>query len=1349
MFGSMGQTNVKNLGNGGTMDGDVTITGDLTVSGGIGLTLSEVIQGTSTIDVTNTEALLVRKDGDGGDVFIVDTTNSRVGIGVTPTSVLHLKQANDGATTEIAIDNSASGGSTDELVGIRFRHNGGTSAGILSGRDEDFSSSANRSGNLIFRTNKDDSYSEKMRLTSGGLLGLGISSPQKLLHLDSSSGFAEMRLSGTSGGGTVEFYNDSTALGDIFFDTSKRFHVRTNGATTALTIDENQNIGIGNAGTFDNPNSASKVLEIATASPVGLILNDTRDANPITLENRGAVFHLAHGTTSRLVVNDSGNVGIMEDSPDKELHLKGNEPTFRIEQTADANKYFDIQTGTGGGVGKLKFSSESQSNTLVIGNNARVGVNNGAPAYTLHVKSDDGLFLERDAGTFGLQVYADGSGSYLKASANDLQFWTGSTPTEKARITQAGNVGIGATTIQQLLHLEKDDADVGIALTQSGQRSWSFGIDNSDSDRLKIGYSTTIGTNTVATFTEAGQLGIGGTPSNQLTVVGDNAIKNISIYTNSDSAVTTDTGARIFTTGDGGSGIYGENGHLVIQGRPAGRGIIFLSGSSATERMRIDSSGHVGIGVAPDGILFRAEKEVNGNWAGLIKNTHATNGYGLKVQGGDDANVVSFTVRDVSNNSLLEVLGNGNVGIGGSPDRTLHLIDDSRVDIKFTRTGSSDHYIRKDGHFLRFRGHDDSTILLELQNNSQNNIVAFPSGGNVGIGLDTPTQDLEIKMDTDKHMLFSDSQGETGNCPTIHTTNTAGSALVDLGFRADNILFATGSAERMRLTDSGLSVGTTATYGNLTVGGTGELIAGRASSGAGSFSMYEAGTTRFVIESLNGSGGLAFKTPSTARMIIDDNSRISLSNNDAGADSSTQNGLDSTSGNTLFGYLAGGTIDLNTINNTFVGHKAGSGSKSDAQNNTAFGANSLASLTSGDNNTAVGYNSLDAGTDAHDNTAIGFASLGSSTSVGYAVAIGNEAINNGNVTADADGAIGIGYKALYSLTSGAKNVAIGYKAGETYNGSNSVIIGYEAGLNMDTSGITASNSVLIGVEAGKELDDGSFNVAIGEEAMKSNSGGGNTAIRNVCIGYRAGTLLRTGSDNVVIGHGASISATNAVNQIAIGKEVIGVADNSVTLGNADVTDVYMAQDARAKMRSGQINVTADSSTNAVTAFIRTENNSDYSASVLNVQGDRTTTNNTYNLANFTNAGTPKCVITDGGDLKNANNSYGAISDKKLKQDISDASSQWDDIKAVRFRKFKFKDMVEEGFKLGVVAQELEKVSPKLISEAIDRDVDGKDLGTTTKSVKYSILQMKGLVALQEAMKRIEELEAKVAELEKK
>jgi hypothetical protein len=53
----------------------------------------------------------------------------------------------------------------------------------------------------------------------------------------------------------------------------------------------------------------------------------------------------------------------------------------------------------------------------------------------------------------------------------------------------------------------------------------------------------------------------------------------------------------------------------------------------------------------------------------------------------------------------------------------------------------------------------------------------------------------------------------------------------------------------------------------------------------------------------------------------------------------------------------------------------------------------------------------------------------------------------------------------------------------------------------------------------------------------------------------------------------------------------------------------------------------------------------------------------------------------------------------------------------------------------------------LIKNNPDKDADNNDLGTTTKSVKYSILYMKAVKALQEAMERIETLEAKVATLE--
>jgi len=64
--------------------------------------------------------------------------------------------------------------------------------------------------------------------------------------------------------------------------------------------------------------------------------------------------------------------------------------------------------------------------------------------------------------------------------------------------------------------------------------------------------------------------------------------------------------------------------------------------------------------------------------------------------------------------------------------------------------------------------------------------------------------------------------------------------------------------------------------------------------------------------------------------------------------------------------------------------------------------------------------------------------------------------------------------------------------------------------------------------------------------------------------------------------------------------------------------------------------------------------------------------------------------------------------------------------------------------LGVIAQEVESVSPSLIETVNDQTLNSEgepvDTGTTTKQVKYSVLYMKAVKALQEAMTRIETLE---------
>ena len=123
---------------------------------------------------------------------------------------------------------------------------------------------------------------------------------------------------------------------------------------------------------------------------------------------------------------------------------------------------------------------------------------------------------------------------------------------------------------------------------------------------------------------------------------------------------------------------------------------------------------------------------------------------------------------------------------------------------------------------------------------------------------------------------------------------------------------------------------------------------------------------------------------------------------------------------------------------------------------------------------------------------------------------------------------------------------------------------------------------------------------------------------------------------------------------------------------------------------------------------------------------------------FVVGGSAKFIVLGSGNVTNANNSYGNISDVSLKENIVDAGSQWNDIKNIKIRNYNFKESTgqETHKQIGVVAQELETVCPKLVST----DQDGM------KNVASSVLYMKAVKALQEAQTRIETLEAEVAAL---
>ena len=173
-----------------------------------------------------------------------------------------------------------------------------------------------------------------------------------------------------------------------------------------------------------------------------------------------------------------------------------------------------------------------------------------------------------------------------------------------------------------------------------------------------------------------------------------------------------------------------------------------------------------------------------------------------------------------------------------------------------------------------------------------------------------------------------------------------------------------------------------------------------------------------------------------------------------------------------------------------------------------------------------------------------------------------------------------------------------------------------------------------------------------------------------------------------------------------------------------------------------------------------------STKVAVISGDQDSSGS-YDLIHARNGGGHVFNVADSGNVQNSNNSYGSLSDERIKQNISDASSQWEDIKALKIKNYKLKKLVNRDGEtatshLGVIAQDLEtsnmnglveEVSPTKEDVALHSDFGSIDEngvfteGQKIKSVKYSVLYMKSIKALQEAIERIETLEERINALE--
>jgi len=222
---------------------------------------------------------------------------------------------------------------------------------------------------------------ERMRLDSSGRLGLGTTSPQQLLHIRGAAANAGIRLE--SDGGSGETYEIRSLTNGVL----------TVGTTLANVLNVTpSSVGIGTT----SPSAALHVTSSSAGSYGGIIYNTSTTGEGLALRAGSDSSHNilvaqnSDGSSTYLIVNAGGGVGIGTGSPLENLHISGvsssggirladgaanrlsirldssNNPKFETFQAADSLVF---STG-GSGVEKVRIDS---SGRLLVGTTSSSG----------------------------------------------------------------------------------------------------------------------------------------------------------------------------------------------------------------------------------------------------------------------------------------------------------------------------------------------------------------------------------------------------------------------------------------------------------------------------------------------------------------------------------------------------------------------------------------------------------------------------------------------------------------------------------------------------------------------------------------------------------------------------------------------------------------------------------------------------------------------------------------------------------------------------------------------------------------------------------------------------------------
>jgi hypothetical protein len=466
---------------------------------------------------------------------------------------------------------------------------------------------------------------------------------------------------------------------------------------------------------------------------------------------------------------NGGNVGIGTASPILKLHVEAGTIyansaksdtvlATSIAGTATHNMigsagYWGVRTATNNSFNLDVYNGGSPKAALTVLNNGKVGIGTNDPRTLLDIYGTNPVFtLYNSIGSTDQKyLYIQNSGGKFQISkANDAY----DTFTQLVTIDNDGNVGIGTTAPDASLDVRSASGSVGLTVgnTTGDTRLQISSTENSDVT-FNVGDSSGLGTsrsfifktgNTERMRIEGGSVGIGTiSPTEKLHVVGKALI--------TDDVQLTGSNPRID---------FNTNGSSSLR---------FYDTTNAAERMRINTSGNLGINTTSPSSKLQVVGSTSGD---SVLKVDGTNGTLFEVV--DDLSGSLMSVNDAAGLPVFEVFAdshivagrynqndfylntNGNLGLGtSSPITKLNIKGDQSADgqlyiepkndgeyaglvIKTTRGADRAYAI-----FAGGTGTDDLNFRFRDASAGADRMV-IDSSGNVGVGTTSPAARLHI-----------------------------------------------------------------------------------------------------------------------------------------------------------------------------------------------------------------------------------------------------------------------------------------------------------------------------------------------------------------------------------------------------------------------------------------------------------------------------------------------------------------------------------------------------------------------------------------------------------------------------